>query len=334
MPDPLPANPRILLVRLSALGDVLFALETLASLKQERPGSRVDFLVEDRFASLLKGHPQIDELLVFPRRHKARIPGFVLRLRRHRYDAVLDLHGILKSAWLVAASRGRRKLGYAPPGAREGADHLYRERILLPGPLPHRAERGYFLLRALGLQGQRSQPVLPAPEHEPGFWSADHRRRVVLHPGVSAFAEFKRWPLDRYGELAQRLLAARCTVAVSYGPGEEAIAQEMQEKAPGVRLLDGTAMGLIGLAAVLAQAQLVVAADTGPLHLAAAAGSPVLALFGPKDPALYGPRGEGQLLFHDVPCRPCLRRRCASPQCVLGLTVDRVHRAVHHALES
>ena len=335
MVDPLPGNARVLLVRLSALGDVLFALETLASLKTERPDISVDFLVEDRFLSLLRGHPQIDRLLVFPRHHKARIPGFVLGLRRRRYDAVVDLHGILKSAWPVAVSRAGRKLGYAPPGAREWADRFYRQKVVLPHPPPHRAERGYFLLRAMGLQGRPSRPVLPRVEPEPEFWAAGETRRVVIHPGVSAFAAFKGWPLERYAEVARRLVDGGCAVAVSYGPGEGALAEAVRERAPQVRPLAGDTLGLAGLASVLGKAHLVVAADTGPLHLATAAGSRVLALFGPKDPALYGPRGEGHhLLFHDVPCRPCRRRSCASPQCVLGLTVDRVEDAVHEALAS
>jgi ADP-heptose:LPS heptosyltransferase len=333
MLDPLPHNARVLLVRLSALGDVLFALETLASLKNERPDIAVDFLVEDRFGSLLRGHTQIDRLLVFPRRHKARIPSFVLDLRRRRYDAVVDLHGILKSAWQVGVSRARRKLGYAPPGAREWADRFYRQKVFLPQPLPHRAERGYFLLRALGLQGRPARPVLPRPEPEPEFWAAGEERRVVIHPGASAFAAFKRWPLAHYADLARRLIDGGCTVAVSYGPGEGTLVEAVRERAPQVRPLAGDELGLVGLGAVLGRAHLVVAADTGPLHLAAAAGSRVLALFGPKDPALYGPRGEGHhLLFHDVPCRPCRRRSCVSPQCVLGLTVDRVENAVREAL--
>ena len=95
----------------------------------------------------------------------------------------------------------------------------------------------------------------------------------------------------------------------------------------------GEVVGLLGLAATYAQADLVVAADTGPLHIAATAGTRVVALFGPKDPNLYGPRGEGhRVLSHSVPCRPCTRRSCASPQCVLGIEVDAVERAIREML--
>ena len=93
-------------------------------------------------------------------------------------------------------------------------------------------------------------------------------------------------------------------------------------------------LGLDNKAHAYRQADLMVGADTGPLHLAAAAGVRVIALFGPKDPRLYGPRGEGhRVLFRDVPCRPCTRRACVSPLCVLGIEVDEVERTISEALQ-
>src|SRR5262249_16903763 len=149
----LQADAAVLLIRLSAMGDVLFSLETLAALKSERPDVRVDFLVEDRFAPLLHDHPQIDRLLVYPRRRKRAIPRALGELRVVRYEAVLDLHGNLKSALHARAARTRLRLGYAAPIAREGAQRLYDRAVALPTPRPHRAEQGYHLLRALGLVG-------------------------------------------------------------------------------------------------------------------------------------------------------------------------------------
>jgi heptosyltransferase-1 len=329
---PLPPSARVLVIRLSALGDVLFALETVASLKAERPDVRVDFLIEDRFADLLAGHPQLERVLVYPRQRKATILPSLLQLRRTRYDAVLDLHGILKSALHVVCARATRKLGYTAPGAREKADWFYRERVALPEPLPHRADRGYALLRALGLSGARARPVLAPPDQAPSFWTTAERPRVVLHPGTSAFAAFKRWPTAKFAALAARLRRRGIAPVVSHGPGEADLARAIAGSDG--RLLDGRALGLRGLGAVYAQTDVVVAADTGPLHIAAAAGAAVVALFGPKDPALYGPRAPRQrVLFAEVPCRPCQRRTCASPQCVLGLPVEAAERAVLELLE-
>jgi len=325
----LPTGAHLLLIRLSALGDILFSLEALASLKEERPDIKIDFLVEDRFAELLKGHPHIDTLLIYPRRNKLAIPRSLLRLLRHRYDAILDLHGNLKSAMHVAFARSRHKLGFAAPRAREGAQRFYSQAVELPRQGSHRAEHGLYLLRALGLEGVPSRPVLPIFDEPTG--EADGA--IILHPGTSAWASFKRWPARNFAELAQRLMARNLRVAISYGPGEEHLADQIQTAAPGSKKIDGARIGLAQLPSVYARCRLLVGADTGPLHIAAATGTPVVALFGPKDPASYAPRGEHhRIIFADVPCRPCTRRRCPSPQCVLGLSVDEVERTVLDAL--
>lgn len=335
---PLPEAAHVLVIRLSALGDVLFALETVASLKRERPDVRIDFLVEDRFADLLRGHPHLERVLVYPRRAKGKIPGSLWALRRTRYAAVLDLHGILKSALHVLVARADRKLGYERGGAREGAERFYRERVALEesatGVLPHRADRGYALLRALGLRGERAAAALAPPDAPVQFWPEGERPRVVLHPGTSGFAAFKRWPVARFGELGARLRARGIEPTVSFGPGEAALADAVLQAAGGGRRLDGGALGLRGLGAAYAQADVVVAADTGPLHIAAAAGAAVVALFGPKDERIYGPRATRQrIVWHDVPCRPCKLRACPSPLCVLGVQVDAAERAVLELLE-
>lgn len=333
----LPSGARVLLVRLSALGDVLFSLETLAALRRARPDLHVDFLVGDGCASILANHPWIERVLVHPRRRQRALPGALRELRRRRYDVALDLHGILKSALQMRAARARLRVGFAPPRAREGAHLLYDRAVPLPSPIPHRAEQGLVLLRALGLRVEPAPVVLPAPPpHGPPVWSDEERGHVVvLHPGTSRFAAFKRWPPDRYAELAARLSRRGIPVAVSYGPGERPLADVVLEAAPAARPIDGAALGLPALARCLGEAALVVAADTGPLHLAAAAGARVLALFGPKDPAIYGPRGPGhRVLLHDVPCRPCTRRDCVTPQCVLGITVADVERSALELLEA
>jgi len=328
----LPEGGRVLLVRLSALGDVLFALETVAALRRERPDVRVDFLVEDRFQSLLAGHPQIERVLVYPRKRWLAIPRSLLAMRRERYDVVLDVHGILKSALHVIFARGKTKVGAAAPASREGAARAYGLVVPMPTPVPHRADIGHHLLRAIGLSGQPAAPLLNTPAPPPDLFAGLPAPRVLLHPGTSAFAVFKRWPGDRFAELARALRDRGHSVLVGFGPGERPLATPLLAKAPGTRAVDGAALGLLGLAGVMRECAVVVAADTGPLHLAAAVGVPTVALFGPKDPARYGPRAHGsvrhEIVFHHVPCRPCRRRTCVSPQCVLGIETDDVLAAV------
>ena len=325
----LPLDGRVLMIRLSAMGDVLFSLETLTSLAEERPDVTIDFLVEDRFASILKGHPGIDRLIEVPRKTLWKIPAYVRALRLVRYDAVLDLHGILKSCVHVLLARSPHKIGYARPGSREGASVAYHHKVTLPTPLPHRADRGLLLLRALGLQGRGAPDLLPVGPDIPDLFAGSARPRVILHPGTSNFAAFKRWPIEKFVALARRLRSLHMSVAMSYGPGEEGLFRAAKAAVPELIEVDGPRLGLLGLGQAMRQADVVVAADTGPLHIAAGVGTRVVALFGPKDSRFYGPRGGGhRVLYHEVPCRPCKRRVCASPQCVLGIEVPEVERAI------
>jgi ADP-heptose:LPS heptosyltransferase len=334
----LPRGGRVLVIRLSALGDVLFALETVAALRRDRPDVAIDFLVEDRFAKLLDGHPQIDRVLVYPRKHRLRIPGSLWSLRRTAYDVALDLHGIQKSAMHMFACRARTKVGPAAPASREGATISYGLTVPMPTPPPHRAAIGHMLLAAIGLSGEPCAPTIATDAPPPELLEGLPRPRVLLHPGTSAFAAFKRWPGDRFAELARRLDGRGVGVVVGYGPGEQDLAAPALAAAGRSRAADGSQLGLAGLAGVMQQCDVVVAADTGPLHLGATVGARCVAIFGPKNPDRYGPRAHGdvrhELVYHDVPCRPCKRRTCATPQCVLGIDVDTVERAVLRQLES
>ncbi|MFM1873604.1 MAG: lipopolysaccharide heptosyltransferase [Planctomycetota bacterium] len=328
----LPKNGSVLVIRMSALGDVLFALETVAALHRERPDVAIDFLVEDRFAALLEDHPHLRNVVVYPRKRTLAIPGSLLRLRRTHYDVVFDLHGILKSAMHLVALRATHKVAAAPPAAREGSHRVASLVVPMPDPLPHRADVGHLLLAAIGLSGAPAAPTLGTIAPPPELLADLPHPLVVLHPGTSAFAAFKRWPAERFAELAARLTHAGFGVAVSHGPGEEALVAPILAAAPAARAVDGKRLGLRGLAGVLQRADVVVAADTGPLHIAAAVGARCVALFGPKETARYGPRSHGEaphaVLFHSTPCRPCSLRDCVSPQCVLGITVDTVERHV------
>jgi len=334
----LPRDGRVLIIRLSALGDVLFGLETVAALRRERPDVAIDFLVEDRFAKLLEDHPQIDRVLVYPRRRRLRIPGSIIALRRTRYDIAFDLHGIQKSAMHMLFARARHKVGPASPASREGAAFAYNLTVPMPTPPPHRAEVGHMLLRAIGLSGTEQPATIATTEAGSDTLANLPRPRVLLHPGTSAFAAFKRWPSDRFAELARRLRSRGVSVVIGYGPGEDDLAAPALAAAAGVAAADGGSLGLAGLGGIMRQCQVVVAADTGPLHLAAAVGVRCVAIFGPKDHRRYGPRGHGEIrhevVFHDVPCRPCKRRHCVTPQCVLGVEVDTVEAAVMRQLES
>lgn len=364
MPRPLPPKPwtppadrpaRVLVVRLSALGDVIHALPVLPALRRAMPDALVDWVVEDRAADLLTACPDIDRVVVFPRRelcsllHRplawiGRAARFVGDLRARGYDVALDLQGNLKSGVIARASGAHHRYGLDRHLAREGNQVFSTRRLLPPPAARHRVERNLALLSALlGREVEWSDPGFSAsPEvaeraevalREAG---APPRGYVVLHPGTSTFGTFKRWPSERFADLASGLVAPGERVIVTAPPGEGDLARAV------VRHADGAAVALIVpdlavLGEVIRRARLFLSADTGPLHLAALAGTPVVGLFGPKDPVIYGPWGRRRdgtvgllpvCCRDDVACRPCGMRRCADPVCMTGLAPETVLAAV------
>ncbi|MGE0191799.1 MAG: glycosyltransferase family 9 protein [Planctomycetota bacterium] len=336
------------------MGDVLHALPVLSALRAHWPAAHLTWAVEDRAASLLLGRSDLDRVIVFPRRALAaaarRSPGagwralreFLGELRGRRgFDAALDLQGNLKSGLVTRASGAPLRVG---PGRREGRElnHLFlTRRVPVPAGARHRVERNLALASALA--GRRLAWRDPGFERSPAAAAAADALLaaagraptggyVLVHPGTSGFGQFKRWPIERFGAFVRRLVADGHDVVATAGPGEEGLVREvLAASGTGAALL--VPPDLTTLAELQSRARLVVAPDTGPLHLAALTGVPVLGLFGPKDPDVYGPygrRADGTvgtlevITRDDVACRPCTLRRCDLPLCMTTLDPDDV----------
>ena len=156
---------------------------------------------------------------------------------------------------------------------------------------------------------------------------------MTLHPGTSAFGQFKRWPAARFGETAARLkrdMGARCVV--THGPAEENLAAEVVASSSGAAQL-APPFSLGELVELLRRASLVIAADTGPLHVAALLKRPVVAIFGSKDPAIYAPYGtRSEIVRADIPCSPCVKRKCDRLRCIETIQVGDVLAAAERLL--
>jgi len=317
-----PCNPqsgqRILCVRLSSLGDVVHALNALALLRRERPQAHIAWLVEDRFADLLRGHPHLDELLTVPRgtwgrwlKNPLRWPsvgsaayGLARSLRRSGYDVSVDFQSSLKSAWLVRAAGAPLRIGFGRAVNREFNSLVQNRLVDVPRTGIHRIERDLALLAPLGI-------------------------------GTSRAAAFKRWMPERYGAVADRLVAERgARVLVTWGPADRDVAAAVAGcmRTPGA--LAPPMEGLMRYCELLRRADLFIGSDTGPMHIASALGVPVVALFGPKDPVQTGPYCSRSIVVRGLAdCAPCTRRRCSHVRCMASISADRVLRAALEVLD-
>jgi ADP-heptose:LPS heptosyltransferase len=306
---------KALLVRLSSIGDVVHTLPALAAL--HRHGAEAGWLVEPPSRVLLDGNPLLGQVAAAPSRK-----GFALgkalatvrALRAERYDAALDFQGLWKSAAWARLSGARRVIGWESGSRREPASALLiGERVERAGD-GHVIDKNLALLRPLGIEavGLREFPFPLSTEAvaraDAALAGLGDGGIAVLNPG-GGWAS-KLWPAERFGELAKGLRALGLVPLVSWGPGEEGLADRVVAASGGaaVRSFPTT---LLDYVEVARRARLVVAADTGPLHLACAVGTPVVALFGPTDPARNGPFAREDVVVRRTPaCAPCYSRTC------------------------
>lgn len=330
---------KALVVRLSSIGDVVHTLPSLAALRAA--GWEVGWVVEPRAAELLEGHPLVTHTV---RAHRVKLwhigatRAVVRQLREQAYDVALDFQGLWKSGLWARLSGAKRVLGYAPPWRREPASaFLIDEQVDMPDDAQHVIDKNLALLRALSIEAVGSR-LFTLPQ------SAERGQRIealcaemrlgafaMLNPGGGW--ESKLWPADRYGALARLLKEQGLTPLVSYGPGEESLAERVVAASGGVaqRCPPTSLLDYVELAR---RARVVVAADTGPLQLACAVGAPTVALFGPTDPARNGPFSKDDIVVRRAPlCAPCHRRRCRIHADVMrAIHPDEVARAVERRL--
>jgi lipopolysaccharide heptosyltransferase I len=343
-----PAARRILVIRLGALGDVVRTMPAVALLRDAYPDAHIDWLVEERTEAVVAGRGYLDGVVVFPRAglvEQARslhVPAvwaglrrFLRALRAKDYDLVLDFHAIARSATLARLARASLRIGYAPPYAREGAHHLVDRRVRLARAKCSRFTRNEALVRAV--IGEAPQPKTPALVPVAAARDALRGRLagepapVVLHPGSSLVAAHKRWPSERFADLARALEARGYRPVIASGPSVEE-----QRLATGVCAESGLAHERLivtqtfeELAALLEASQAFVGCDSGPLHVSSLVGTPVVQLVGPTDPDENEPWSETPSRRVSIPlaCRPC-RRGCAAAACMRGIEVESVVEAL------
>jgi ADP-heptose:LPS heptosyltransferase len=309
------------------MGDCLLLTSPVHALKEEFPGFRISVLVESRFAACFNGNPDVDEILSADSKYSIGI-----RLLARRFDAIVNLHG------------GPTSLLYSlfTWGTRIGAEH-YRAAKLYNGVVPapeqqaHTVESSMAVLRWLGVRCEQAPPLQYASHSDEAARIEEKlkgRPYIVIHPG--SIMETKRWQGKKFGEVAQGLASRGLTVVVTAGPGEESFASEVAKQAGGTVILLG--LTIPELAELIRGARLFVGNDSGPMHLASAVGTPVVAVWGSSDSRRWRPWGtKYRVVQNPFECNPCPGYRCLvadSPLCIESVTVSQVNMAIDELLAS
>ncbi|MCU0223202.1 MAG: glycosyltransferase family 9 protein [Acidobacteria bacterium] len=317
------APDRLLVVRLGAVGDVVRTLPAVRLLRRSWPAARIAWAVEPGAAPLVTGHPDVDEVHVLERRAlegaawrrplaaAGTLRRFAGTLARFAPALALDFQSSFKSGLVARASRAPVRFGFDTPQDREGSHRFATHRVLLPEPRVSRVLRAAALARAAGAaDGPLVADLALSPEDREAARAERARiaagaRLVAIAPFSSLRQAWKRYPAERWTAIASGLAGRGFAVAVVAGPGEQEAARALGEAAGG-RVVPTAPLPLKPLAALLGGAELVISGDTGPMHLAWAAGAPVVAIYGPTDPVLNAPWGDGHGIL--APPRPTDRR--------------------------
>lgn len=329
---------RLLIVRLGSIGDIIHALPLAEALRAHESGPQVEWLVERSLAPVLRMAPAVSRVVTIETRRLRRGRGWIPvlgELRARRYDVAFDAQGLVKSAALARLSGARRVVGWTRPHVREAlAAWWYTERID-PGGTRHVIDKNLALLRAMGVDAASRALRLdegPASPHLTPFVSGRHGPFALLNPGGNW--PNKRWPADRFGELAAWLRDVHGLYSlVLWGPGDEPLADAVAAASDGAASR-APATSLADVVALSRQAALMLSGDTGPAHFACAVGTPVVGVYGPTDPRRNGPwHPDDQCVSRFDACECHHERSCHAPRwCLLDVSVEEVKAAVTRRL--
>lgn len=338
---------KILIVKLSSIGDVVHTLPSLFALRKSfeahdtRP--RIDWLVEECASGVLKDNPMIDNLLVVKRRGWLKdLSGNIKALKRIRsvgYDIVIDFQGLLKSGIWVSLSAGKRKIGFA--NAREGSSVFLNEKLPPYNPEMHAVDR------YLALAGHAAGGAFKGSAVFPLGISYKERSQALQKLGIGGAKGFflvisrarwatKLWDDGKFAVLAKTVYKECGLVPVLVGGAADRTALDGINAATGGMAINlAGRLGLKELAAIAGLARFTVSVDSGPMHIAAAAGSRVVAIFGPTAPRRTGPYGAGHVVVRkEMECSPCFKKSCSHVSCMAAVGVEEVFDAIQGILQA
>lgn len=343
----------ILIVKLSAIGDVVHTLPALDALHHQFPESNINWVVEEKASDIIKGHPYLEKIIVSKRKRWLKnlkqpslwyptlreIVGFLRELRAKKYDVVIDFQGLFKSAMLVFLSRGKRKVGYG--NTREMSSLFLNEKVPFYPLDKHAVERNINLVGHLG--AKCDDITFPVIVDEEDRKKVDHFLSAngisASNPLISIHSQAgwasKKWDALKMARLSDKLIELYGAQIVFTGGSDEissveAIISQMQHSP--VNAAGETS--LKELAYLLSLSQLMITLDSGPMHIASAMGTPTVVLFGPTAPWRTGPYCNNAIIIRkQLSCSPCFKRECDSRACMEGISIDEVLKAVDRQIK-
>lgn len=336
----------ILIIKLSAIGDVIHTLPSLRALKNRFPEARITWVVETAAADLLKGNPDLDRVIVSKRKtwikdlknfknirtSISECTALVRRIRERRYDIVIDFQGLFKSAVLAFVARGERKLGY--DSMQELSGLFYSEKI--PEDMrKHAVDRYLDFPRHLGCNIEEPQfSITTDLENEQRISTLLEANNIsvgdlLVAVSPQALWETKLWDNEKFALLCDRISTELGYKVIFTGNGAAEIISEIRTRMKTSSInLEGMTT-LRELAVLYRRVALVVTTDSGPMHLAAAVETPVVAIFGPTSPARTGPYGANHTVVQKVlSCSPCFLKHCETKNCMKEISVEEVLEAI------
>jgi len=346
----------ILIVKTSAIGDVIHTLPALVSLRNQYPDARIDWLVEEAASGIVLGHWAVNRVLISQRRKWIKdyrlgkrltawrgVLSFIKELRSTQYDLLIDFQGLLKSGIFVFLAKAKRKVGFG-----KGMEHAEGSYLFLNERIPpvnmdiHAIERDLLLLKAIGVVQSNNDNVFPVDTNSrikaQEFISMAGVDRSKLFIAINPMTTWptKHWTPHKFAALADALFVNHGATVVFTGGEEdrEKIGYICSLTRQGLVINGAGQLDLKTLAALYSCAKLVISTDTGPMHLAAVL-TPVVALFGPTAPWRTGPYGDSHHVVRTgIACSPCLKKECRykTTQCMQDITVEDVMSAVNKIL--
>lgn len=338
----------VLLIRLNDIGEVVMTLPCVDATRRALPHARIGVLVSPPSHELFLHDDRINQIFIFEKklwrgsptwRGMRQLAGLIRDLRRHRFDVAIDLHNNPSTHWLARASGAKLRVAL---------DSKYRSRFVMSWRVPedprweemHTVERHLHVLSSVSIPSRGAEYgfALDPEVKERVKTSVNHetnrdKPRILFQPGAG-LAE-RCWPVAKYAELADRLTRGMgAQIIVHCGPNEDHLGQRIHQAASRPVVL-ARRLTLQELAGLLTECDLLVTNDSGPMHLGAAVGIPIVAIFGPTDPRRAGPFGaQAEIVTHSPDCSPCGIQlfACTHRECLTEISVDEVYQAVRRLL--